>query len=293
MTFGGKTYVREEQFYTRRTDVKGIDSVLGCVGKGYNILQNSECFEFFDSIVKSKLAMFETAGVLGKGERIFITAKLPKQYTIKVATGDFIEPYIFLTNSHDGAGCVTAAFTTTRIVCNNTLNMALDNCRNKVTLRHTKNMKANLKAAAQIMQINTDFNETLTALLPEMAKTKISDRQFDEIVIAAFADKATAKEFFLLNRNAGQKNESEIVSTQLINTMAEIREYNASNSTQLMESTKGTVWGALNAVTGYFQNVEQVAKTESDKLTSILDGRIANKTQLAWDAATHFMKNLN
>ena len=95
------------------------------MGKDYEVVQNMDAFSFFDAIVGGDGIQYETAGALGKGERIFITAKLPNY--IKVGNDDLIEQYLFLTTSHDGGGSITAAFTPVRIVCNNTLNAALRN----------------------------------------------------------------------------------------------------------------------------------------------------------------------
>jgi phage/plasmid-like protein (TIGR03299 family) len=124
----------DPDFATSKLDVPAFfatvrndnDSVLGVVGKDYEVVQNADAFQFFDAIVGGGDGIkYETAGALGKGERIFITAKLPDY--IKVGKQDMIEQYLFLTTSHDGFGSITAAFTPTRIVCNNTLNAALRN----------------------------------------------------------------------------------------------------------------------------------------------------------------------
>jgi phage/plasmid-like protein (TIGR03299 family) len=99
-------------YATIRTD---NEAVLGVVGKDYEVVQNRDAFAFFDAIVGGNGIQYETAGALGKGERIFITAKLPGY--IKVGWDDLIEKYLFLTTSHDGFGCISAAFTPVRIVC--------------------------------------------------------------------------------------------------------------------------------------------------------------------------------
>lgn len=96
-------------FATMRTDT---EQVLGVVGKDYEVVQNKDAFSFFDAIVGGDGIQYETAGALGKGERIFITAKLPGY--IKVGREDLIEQYLFLTTSHDGYGSITAAFTPVR-----------------------------------------------------------------------------------------------------------------------------------------------------------------------------------
>lgn len=102
-------------FATVRTD---SDAVLGVVGKDYSVVQNRDAFVFFDSIVGgTDGVLYETAGALGNGERIFITAKLPDY--IKVGRNDLIEQFLFLTTSHDGFGSITASFTPIRICCQN------------------------------------------------------------------------------------------------------------------------------------------------------------------------------
>jgi phage/plasmid-like protein (TIGR03299 family) len=101
-------------FYaTVRTDT---DEVLGVVGNDYEVVQNVNAFDFFDAIVGGKDGiLYETAGALGKGQRIFITAKLPNY--IRIGRDGLIEQYLFLTTSHDGYGSITAAFTPVRICC--------------------------------------------------------------------------------------------------------------------------------------------------------------------------------
>jgi len=102
-------------FATVRSDT---DQVLGVVGKDYEVVQNVEAFSFFDAIVGGKDGiLYETAGALGNGERVFITAKLPDY--IRVGRHDLIEKYLFLTTSHDGTGSIQIAFTPVRIVCQN------------------------------------------------------------------------------------------------------------------------------------------------------------------------------
>jgi len=83
-------------FATIRSDT---EQVLGVVGRDYQVIQNMDAFSFFDAIVGGEGIQYETAGALGNGERIFITAKLPEY--IQVGKDDLIEPYLFLTTSQD------------------------------------------------------------------------------------------------------------------------------------------------------------------------------------------------
>src|ERR1700749_2100556 len=146
----GTETVSNSSFFTHRTD---NGAILGDkVGTDYNIVQNRDAFSFFDAIVGGDGIQYETAGALGKGERIFITAKLPDY--IKVGSDELIEKYLFLTTSHDGSGSITAAFTPVRIVCQNTLNAALYNSTNTIKIRHTIGVQDRLKEAHKVMGIS-------------------------------------------------------------------------------------------------------------------------------------------
>ncbi len=156
-------------FYaTIRTD---NETVLGVVGKDYEVVQNVDAFSFFDAIVGGDGIQYETAGALGKGERIFITAKLPDY--IKVGKDDLIEQYLFLTTSHDGFGSITAAFTPVRIVCNNTLNAALRNHSNSIKIRHTANAKERLEQAHKVMGISNQLSAQLEQVFNSWSKVRI------------------------------------------------------------------------------------------------------------------------
>ena len=165
-------------FYaTVRTD---SETVLGVVGKDYEVVQNTDAFSFFDSIVGGDGIQYETAGALGKGERIFITAKLPGY--IKVGKADLIEQYLFLTTSHDGFGSITAAFTPVRIVCQNTLNAALRNHSNSIKIRHTANAKDRLEQAHKVMGISNQLAGQLEHIFNNWSKVRIADPEVKKLI---------------------------------------------------------------------------------------------------------------
>ncbi|WP_316787760.1 DUF932 domain-containing protein [Pedobacter frigoris] len=265
-----------DKYATIRTD---NNAVLGLVGKDYEIVQNRDAFTFFDEIVASANVQYETAGALGKGERIFITAKLPG--VIRVGEDDVTEQYLFLTTSHDGSGCITIAYTPIRIVCQNTLSAALNCKTNTIKIRHTANAKENFENARKVLGLSSRLSEELEGTFNRWANIKITDRQVRQLIEIAMApNKETLK-----NLKDGNKDE---LSSMYTNACDNVFSYAMLNESQQLETTKGTLFGAYNAVTGYYQNVKRYGSAE-EKLDSLLfNGTAQKRTQTAFDLCTAF-----
>lgn len=245
------------KFATYRTD---SGTPFGVVGNRYEIIQNVDAFEFFDAIVGKGEAIYETAGALYNGQVIFITAKLPEY--IKVGK-DEIEKYIFLKSTHDGSGSITAAFSSVRIVCANTLSAAIGDMTNKVSIRHTKDAKLKLAQAHRIMGISNQLSKELELAFNVMAKKPILDSELkkliEQVVLPPFREEATPEE-------------KATISTRSMNKVNEIYSYALGNSTQQTEATKGTLFGFINSISGYYQNVKSY-KNNDDKINSIFEGK--------------------
>ena len=260
------------------------EQVLGVVGKDYEVVQNVNAFEFFDSIVGGKDGiLYETAGALGKGERIFITAKLPDY--IRVGKDDLIEQYLFLTTSHDGYGSITAAFTPVRIVCANTLNAAMRNHSNGIKIRHTASANERLKQAHQLLGITNQLADELEEVFNHWSKIRITDNAVKHLIQIAMAPNKEV----LQNLQNGKHDE---LSTTYNNMVSSVMEYALTSPTQQEATTKGTLFGAYNAVTGYFQNVRNFKDDES-KFKSIMYGTGLQRSQTAFDLCTEFAKHGN
>lgn len=119
---------------------------LGIVSENYGVVQNEDAFKFIDTLVTGKLSyqehmpVIETAGVLGKGERVFVTAKFPDKIILDNKGDDKVEMYMVFTTSHDGMGAVKCMVTPIRVVCNNTLNFAMKNNAGTLSLAHKRNI---------------------------------------------------------------------------------------------------------------------------------------------------------
>lgn len=267
-------------FANIRTD---NNTVLGVVGKDYHIVQNREAFSFFDSIVGGGNGiLYETAGALGNGEKIFITAKLPDY--IRVGNGnDITEKYIFLTTSHDGSGSITAAFTPIRIVCQNTLNASLKNMSNVIRIRHTAGAKQRLEDAHKVMGLANKLSNELENTFNHWSKIRVGDAEMKKLIqLALCPNKETL--------NHLQKGNFDELSTVFKNTVDDAFAYAMMSDTQQMETTKGTLFGAYNAVTGFYQNVKTY-KDDEAKLQSIVMGGTAQiKSQKAFELCEIFAK---
>jgi len=261
-----------KKFGTFREDT-GIP--FGVVGGKYTIVQNIEAFDFFDSIIGKGLAQYETAGALGNGETIFITAKLPD--TLLVNGKDPIDKYLLFTNTHDGSGAIQVLFTPIRVVCNNTLTMALQGANFKFTVRHTKSANDKLQNAAKVLGITNKATNELQEVFDIMSKTRMDDNMLTNFITTALdlqVDEQTGK-----------------LSTKAKNILNNVLEYNSIGIGQDIESCKGTVFGAYNAITGYFQNVKSYDNNE-DKMNDIIFGTSARKINTAYNIGLKLIKQL-
>ncbi len=263
-------------FATVRADT---EQVLGVVGNDYEVVQNRDAFSFFDAIVGGgEGILYETAGALGNGERVFITAKLPDY--IRVGVKDWIEQYLFLTTSHDGLGSITAAFTPIRIVCNNTLNAAMRHHTGAIKIRHTASAAERLKQAHTLMGISRELSQEMEGLFNQWAKVRITDREVKKLIQIAMAPNKEVLEHLA-------ESKFEQLSTHYTNIVDSVYEYALASPTQQVDTTAGTVFGAYNAVTGYFQNVRSF-KSEEAKFKSIMDGTAKQRAQTAFNLCRDF-----
>lgn len=150
----------------RNTD----DSVLGVVSDKYKIVNNSEAFDFTDSLIGEGV-VYETAGSLRNGKTIWLLARMPKRDIV----GDEFDPYICFTNSHDGLGAIRVCMTPIRVVCNNTLNMALRSAKRSWSTRHMGDMNSKLAEARETLGLANEYLDNLAIVADKLANEKMSD----------------------------------------------------------------------------------------------------------------------
>ncbi len=171
-------YITGYKANVRETDNK----VLGIVTDRYKVVQNDEAFAFTDELLGEGIT-YETAGSLQGGKRTWILARLPQRYIID---GDEITPYLVFMNSHDGSGSIKAAMTPIRVVCQNTLNLALSTAKRSWSTNHVGDIKGKLDDAKYTLLFAEKYMGELGKTIDSLNRQKLSDRQVYEYIDALF-----------------------------------------------------------------------------------------------------------
>lgn len=209
--------------------------VLGTVSGDYTPVQNAECFNFFDAVVSRKEAMYHTAGSLFDGKRIWILAKLPGE--LRVLNDDVTHKYVLLTTGHDGRHGFVAKTTPVRVVCNNTLTMALNQkSKTEIKLRHTSGITAAIAKGAELMGIVNEQYAELQEAMSRMAAKEVRERDLREYLNRCL-DIKPGQDGKLVYPAGAKKAEDAIL---------ELHETGMGS-----DLAAGTLWGAYNAITEY------------------------------------------
>ena len=227
----GEEIEMPKKFLTYRNHPKKGLTALGVVGTRYTPIQNLEAFEFLNHIADETGAVFETAGSLGNGERVFMTMKFPE--SMKLASGqDVIDNYIMAVNSHDGSSAFIVAVTPIRAVCTNTVRLALASAKSKVSLKHTAGATAKVQQARETLGVVFAYQEAFEAEVEAMLSVKVSDAQYKKFIEAVIPE-PKKKEVTDRQLNSIEKKRGELMAL-----------WNAPTQ----QNVAGTAWAAYNAV---------------------------------------------
>lgn len=166
-----------------KANVRDSDqSILGVVSDRYQIVQNREAFAFTDELLGQGIR-YETAGSLQDGRKVFILARLPQRFII---AGDEITPYFVIMNSHDGSCSIKAAMTPVRVVCQNTLNLALRTAKRTWTAKHTTNIMDRMEDARVTLQLAEQYMQELGKGVDGLAHKRLTDKKVMEYMAEFF-----------------------------------------------------------------------------------------------------------
>ncbi|HBO43242.1 MAG TPA: hypothetical protein DD670_04765, partial [Planctomycetaceae bacterium] len=228
--------------------------VLGVVHKSYTPLQNKEAFGFFDPIVGEKAAVYHTAGVLRDGERIWLLAKLPEP--IVVVGDDVADKYLLLSNSHDGKSAVQIKFTPVRVVCNNTLTLALSDGPT-IRVVHGRNMQEQLREARRVLGIVEKGFKNLATAFQAMCKVSLDSAKLDEYLAAVYPAPNDPDDPKAAKRVQENRQWSRYFFEQ-----------GAGNNRR---GVQGTLWAAYNGVTEWVDH-RKLKRTDERRLESVWFG---------------------
>lgn len=218
---------------------------LGSVGKVYEIIQNKEAFDFVDTLLEQQNgAHYETAGALGNGERIFVTARIPYDISPDRAKDDISNCFLLFETSHDGSISATAKLTTVRVVCNNTLNVALSTKGyGQLKVKHSESGHDKLDQAKKLI---TGIQQSVSQLKEKfniLAKRKVTQKINTQIMERLFGQ--------------DWKN-----GTRKVNQVEKIAKLFESNDGNKFPEIKGTAYNLLQAITNYSDHDRSVRSTE-------------------------------
>ena len=175
-------FVNDKEVPNYVANVRDSDnSVLGIVTNRYKIVQNEEAFAFTDALISGDVR-YETAGSLKNGKRIWLLAKLPETKVID----DVVVPYVCFTNTHDGTGAVQAIMSPIRVVCNNTLNLALTTAKRSWSMRHVGDINGKIEEARQVLGLADKYMKELNVFADKLANTSLPFEKAKEIVNELF-----------------------------------------------------------------------------------------------------------
>ena len=157
-----------------KANVRDSDrKILGVVTDRYKVIQNEEAFAFTDALLGEGVR-YETAGSLQEGRRVWLLARLPREYII---AGERISPYMVFSNTHDGSGAVKTALTPIRVVCNNTLNLALRTAKRSWSMIHTGDISGKIEEAKNTLFLADEYMSALGKEFENLRGIRLSEKQ--------------------------------------------------------------------------------------------------------------------
>lgn len=227
-------------------------ATLGIVTNRYTICQNEEAFAFTDELIGGEVH-YETAGSLSGGRRVWLLAKMENT----TLAGDEVEPYLCFTNTHDGTGSIRACMTPVRVVCNNTLNVALSTASRSWSAKHVGKVQEKIIEAQRALELAGKYMDALGEYADRLANTSINTDKIREILDELFPVK---------------EDDSDRVKE---NARRVKNEYMVCYFMPDLEKFRGTAWGALNAMADMVDHNAPRRQTENyaeNNWSRIIDG---------------------
>ncbi|MFF7966718.1 DUF932 domain-containing protein [Streptomyces sp. NPDC007903] len=178
--FGGELHEHTDRFHTVREDT---GAALGVVGRRYEPIQNRQGFEFLQELVGRYDVVWESAGVIKGGRRVFISIRLPEGVKIDAdGINDLVVPYVAVMNDHTGGGTFQCVVTPWRPVCANTERFAVRDAVTRWAVRHTAGAVDQIKEARRTLGLSVQYFEKFAAEETALARTNIAVNDFHKVI---------------------------------------------------------------------------------------------------------------
>ena len=293
-------WVLTDKFGVVRRDT---NDYLGCVSKMYHVVPNEDAFSFMDAVIEGG-ARYETAGALGKGERVWMLAQMPKHLVIG---SDEVKNYILFTTAHDGSQAIHVYPTNVRTVCQNTYRMAERGREGGLALRHTSGVGAKIKMAQRALGLAFRQIDEFEVDAKRLAAASIDPVEYfsgclDDIVAVTVAGQRVTEASIrgkgvlgaiVALQEQGARATAEVRYEQVLEKRREVlsdilnryeSERNGGNP-----AIAGSAWAAWNSVTEYadygLRYAGDVRQKAESRFESAVSGRSDAIKQSAFDRA--------
>ena len=221
------------QMVVRTNPFDNGTDVLSIVGNRYNVVQNEELFAFGDNLLDGG-ADWESAGSIKDGKVVFGSLTVPKEFVIDPqGANDTTTTYLLVHTSHDGSTAVQANITPVRVVCQNTLNMALAGSKQSFKIRHTATVNGRIDEARRVLGLTFDHMDKFEVMANQLFETALTNDQFTKLVRDLYPEPVDGSAKVAHTRWQEKYD--------LLHLLYNEGETNA--------NITGTAWGALNALT--------------------------------------------
>ena len=265
-------YIQSDLRTVQRTDT---GDVTGIVSDRYRIVQPKDCFKFFDSVVGTGEAKYQTVGALGKGEMIWLLAELPGSITVG-GKRDEVKKYILLYNGYDGKKTLRMAITPVRVVCQNTLNAAMRNSTNEISIRHVGAVSRKIDEARRVLGLADEWYKKQEEIWNLLAARQIIRDEAENFFKRVLPDVESSR------KDANEKRED--ARSRMMTLFA------GEGKGADWSEVSNTMWGAVNAVAEYADYELRTRGTDDQNRTdnhmkSVVFGAAAEMKQVAYDVA--------
>lgn len=251
---GGNQFYRHLEIPNKNAIVRAdTNEVFAVMGSGYEPVQNVDAFSFFDEVIAQGEAIYHTAGSLFGGRKVWILAKLPDD--IVVTETDKIGKYILLSNSHDGSSALRMKFTPIRVVCSNTLSVALSDTSGFYA-KHTRNVLQRASEAREVLGLAAQYYDIFATQVDRLVNARMTVIEVQDYL----------QKLYNFKEDVSYDDQDYRVTRAYENTLDLLN-----HRTNRVGGMEGTKWAAYNAVTYYLDHERTVSGQDGYELDRRLD----------------------